>query len=268
MSAALGTVAALWRYPVKSLAGEQLDRAAVTERGVLGDRAYGLVDAATGRVATAKARGWPGLFALRAALTTAPRPGQPMPAVTVALPDGRQVRSDDPDAAQLLSAALDRRLTLERPDADGQGRRWWPDLPGADERADEDAMPPGTFVDAAAVHLLTTASLRQLADRYPAGRMDVRRFRPNVVIDTGPDLTGFVENGWVGRTVRLGDEVELAITRPCPRCVMTTLPQGDLPKDPGILRTAARHNDANAGVYATVVRGGTVRRGEQVTLDN
>jgi uncharacterized protein YcbX len=94
----------------------------------------------------------------------------------------------------------------------------------------------------------------------------VRRFRPNIVVATAPDQQGFVENDWIGRTLAIGDQVRLRITGPCPRCVMTTLPQGDLPKDAGILRTAAQNNEANVGVYADVVKSGTVRRGDDVTL--
>jgi uncharacterized protein YcbX len=76
-----------------------------------------------------------------------------------------------------------------------------------------------------------------------------------------------VENAWAGRTLAIGDSVRIQITRPCARCVMTTLPQSDLPRDSGILRTAARHNRASVGVYASVARGGTVRRGDPVRLE-
>jgi uncharacterized protein YcbX len=75
-----------------------------------------------------------------------------------------------------------------------------------------------------------------------------------------------VENDWIGQTIAIGDDVRLRITGPCPRCVMTTLPQGDLPKDAGILRTAAQNNHANVGVYADVIVGGTVRRGDRAAL--
>ena len=105
--------------------------------------------------------------------------------------------------------------------------------------------------------------LRQL---YPEGRFEVRRFRPNVVVGPTDGQAGFIENEWVGRSLAIGDEVRLRITQPCPRCVMTTIAQDDLPKDPGILRTAARHNDVNVGVYATVERPGRVRRGDEVWL--
>jgi len=127
-------------------------------------------------------------------------------------------------------------------------------------------MPAGTFFDIAVVHLLTTATINHLRALYPQGRFEVRRFRPNIVVSTGGEDTGFAENDWIGRTVAIGGNVRLAITEPCPRCVMVTLPQGDLPKDSGILRTAAQHNAVNVGVYASVVSGGTIRRGDPVIL--
>ncbi len=116
------------------------------------------------------------------------------------------------------------------------------------------------------VHLLTTATLDRLSQLYPDGRFDVRRFRPNVVVAPSNGEGGFPENEWVGRTVAIGEEVRLRITKPCGRCVMTTLAQDDLPKDPGILRTAAQHNNVKVGVYASVERGGLVRRGDEVWL--
>jgi len=127
-------------------------------------------------------------------------------------------------------------------------------------------LPAGTFFDLAVVHMLTTATIDHLRALYPEGRFEVRRFRPNIVVSTGPGEQGFVENDWIGHTVAIGDQVCLRITGPCPRCVMTTLPRGDLPKDPGILRAAAQHNQANVGVYADVIAGGAIRRGDPVTL--
>jgi uncharacterized protein len=130
----------------------------------------------------------------------------------------------------------------------------------------DEAMPPGTFFDLAGVHVLTTSTIDRLRELHPRGRFEVRRFRPNVVVHVGDDVVDFVENKWVGRQMRIGDEVVLEITGPCPRCVMTTLPQGDLPKDREILRTAARFNDVNVGVYAEVRQAGMVRRGDAVAL--
>ncbi|MGE5755045.1 MAG: MOSC domain-containing protein [Planctomycetaceae bacterium] len=114
---------------------------------------------------------------------------------------------------------------------------------------------------------LTTATIDRLRDLYPQGRFEVRRFRPNIVVEPASGEKIFVENAWIGHRIAIGDEVCLRITGPCPRCVMTTLPQGDLPRDPGILRTAAQHNQVNVGVYAAVLRGGTIRRGDPIRFE-
>ena len=86
------------------------------------------------------------------------------------------------------------------------------------------------------------------------------------MIDPTGNDESFAEDGWIGRTLALGDEVRLRVTGPCPRCVMTTLPQSDLPRDVGILGAAARHHDANVGVYASVMQGGAIRRGDRIRL--
>ena len=265
----IGSVVALWRYPVKSMMGEQLNAAEVTDRGLLGDRRYALVDRETDKVASAKfPRKWPTLFAHRATYVEPPA-GEDLPPVRITLPDGRMIRSDDADIGQILSADLGREVALDRSaPAAPSLEEYWPDMDGLDFRdaLTEETMLPGTFFDAGMVHLLTTATLDRLSQLYPEGRFDVRRFRPNVVVAPSNSQTGFMENEWVGRTLAIGDEVRLRITKPCGRCVMTTLAQDDLPKDPGILRTAAQHNNVKVGVYAAVERGGLVRRGDEVWL--
>ena len=127
-------------------------------------------------------------------------------------------------------------------------------------------LPAGTFFDCGVVHLLTTATLDRMRALYPHGRFEVRRFRPNIVVEVATGAKDFVENEWVGQTFAIGDEVRLHISRLCTRCVMTTLAQGDLPKDIGILRTVARHNQAHLGVYASVLRGGPIHRGDAINL--
>ena len=279
-----GTIVSLWRYPVKSTMGEELNAAEITKRGLLGDRAYALVDSSDRKVASAKnPRKWPQLFDFRAALADAPRTGLKAPPVRITLPDGTIVTSEQPDLHQIFSKVLKREVRL---DAIAHGHQdvvesalpnvrtaaaeeYWPDIEGLDHRdtVTDFGLPEGTFFDCAVLHLLTTATIDRLRVLYPQGRFEVRRFRPNIVVETANDEKDFVENAWIGQILAIGDAVRLSITGPCPRCVMTTLPQGDLPKDTGILRTAAQHNRANVGVYASVLQGGKVRRGDFVRLE-
>ena len=265
----IGAVTSLWRYPVKSMMGEELNATEITERGLLGDRAYALVDSSDRKVATAKnPRKWPRLFDFRATFIEPARSGAKIPAARIVLPDDITITTDQSDLNQILSKALDRAVTLgtSQPRA-VTAEEYWPDMEGLDHRdtVTDFTLPEGTFFDCAAIHLLTTATLDRLRESYPQGRFEVRRFRPNIVVQLTSGEKGFAENAWIGQTLAIGDEVRLNITGPCGRCVMTTLAQGDLPRDPGILRTAAQHNQVNVGVYAAVVRNGTIRRGDAVT---
>src|SRR5207302_6358868 len=266
----VGSVVSLWQYPVKSMMGEELNAAEVTERGLLGDHAYALVDSFDGKVATAKnPRKWPRLFDFRATFIEPARAAAKIPPVRIALPDGTAVTSNQDDLNQILSKALNREVALRAARGGAvNAEEYWPDMDGLDHRdtVTDFTLPEGTFFDCAMVHLLTTATLDRLRELYPQGRFEVRRFRPNIVVQLASGEKRFAENAWVGHTLAIGDEVSLSITGPCGRCVMTTLAQGDLSKDPGILRTAAQHNQANVGVYASVRQAGLVRRGDAVRL--
>jgi uncharacterized protein len=265
---AVGSVVSLWRYPVKSMMGEELNGAEVTERGILGDRAYALLDPATGKVVSAKnPRKWARMFDFRAAYLDAPEVGNPLPPVRIVCPDGTLISSDRDEAVPLLSKFLDRPVQFktaapERPSLE----EYWPDIEGLAQRekVTDEPMPARTFFDSAVLHILTTATLDRLRQLFPEGRFEVRRFRPNIVVEAVEGAEGFVEDGWIGKVLGIGREVRVRVTGSCPRCVMTTLPQGDLPQDGGILRTAAKHHGVNVGVYASVTRGGMIRRGDQV----
>ena len=267
----LGSVVSLWRYPVKSMMGEELNAVEVTNHGLLGDRAYALRDPSNGKVVSAKnPRKWANLLDFRAAFAEPPRAQEEIPPVRITLPDGGLVISDQSDLNELLTDALGREVTLaakapETPSLE----EYWPDMEGLDHRetVTDEAMPAGTFFDLGVTHVLTTATIDRLRELYPEGRFEVRRYRPNIVVKPASEEKDFLENAWIAHTLVIGDEVRLNVTGPCPRCVMTTLPQGDLPKDPGILRTAAQHNQVNVGVYAAVIRGGTIRRGDPVRLE-
>jgi uncharacterized protein len=272
-SALIGVVEELWRYPVKSMLGEQVTASEVADRGLLGDRAYALRDTSDGKIATAKnPRKWPNLFDCSATLTSAPRADAKMPPARITLPNGTTINTEQPDAARILSAALKREIKLETVgDASAReiSEEFWLDMDGLEHRntVTEFNLPDGTFFDTATVHLLTTATLERLHELYPEGRFAVPRFRPNVVVSPTDKHSGFVENDWLTRIIAIGDNVRLKIDLNCARCVMTTLAQRDLPRDPGILRTAAQHNRVNVGVYASVLQGGKIQRGDSIRLE-
>ncbi|HEX4125505.1 MAG TPA: MOSC domain-containing protein [Tepidisphaeraceae bacterium] len=264
-----GTLASLHRYPVKSMMGEDLNAARITPKGLFGDRAYALCDAETRKIVSAKnPRKWPNMFSFRATYVVPPEPAGELPAVRVTLPHGELAVSSSDDFDSAVSQALGRAVYLlsSAPPA-AELEEYWPDMEGLAHRdhVTDEAVPAGTFFDLATLHVLTTSTLDALRSLYPAGRFEPRRFRPNLIIAT-PNQTGFVENQWIGKTISIGDEVKLKITGPCPRCVMTTLAQGDLPKDPGVLKTAAQHNNVQVGVYASVLQTGFVRIGDSVSV--
>lgn len=275
-----GAVRSLWRYPVKSMRGEELDEALIIDGGILGDRAYAAIDQSNGKVASAKfPRKWSKLLELRASYVEPPRLGESIPPVRITWPEGVHLMSSAGDLSARLSDTLRCRvnLTTARPESASVER--------VDPLASDESildigalMMKGRFSDYAAVHLLTTSTLTRFSELYPESQFDERRFRPNVVVETPAGQSGFVENEWVGRTVTIGDEVRLRVTDPTPRCAIPTLDHGELPRDPRILRTIAEHNMLpipvldgqimpSAGVYAFVARGGTTRRGDPVRIE-
>ena len=267
----IGNVVSIWRYPVKSMMGEELNSSYVTERGLIGDRVYAIIDQQTGKVASAKNPGkWGKLFDFRAAFIDSPQTVENIPPVRITLPDGSQIFSNHDEIDRTLSKVLGREVSvmkasLEKPSYE----EYWPDIEGLAQReiVTDEAMPPQTFFDVAVIHLLTTSTIDHLRELYLGGRFEIRRFRPNIVVESASEEKDFIENSWVDKKVAIGEDIVLKVIGPCTRCVMITLPQGDLPKDLGILRTVAKYNQVHAGVYASVHRGGTIRRGDIVQLE-
>ncbi len=267
----IGNVVSIWRYPVKSMMGEELNSSYVTERGLIGDRVYAIIDQQTGKVASAKNPGkWGKLFDFRAAFIESPQTVENIPPVRITLPDGSQIFSNHDEIDRALSKGLGREVSvmkasLEKPSYE----EYWPDIEGLAQReiVTDEAMPPQTFFDVAVIHLLTTSTIDRLRELYLGGRFEIRRFRPNIVVESASEEKDFIENSWVDKKVAIGEDIVLKVIGPCTRCVMITLPQGDLPKDLGILRTVAKYNQVHAGVYASVHRGGTIRRGDIVQLE-
>ncbi len=266
----IGSVAAIHRYPVKSMMGEELNSTQVGMNGVQGDRVFSIADPATGKVASAKNPSkWPGLFSYRAAFTH-PFDEKGLPPARITFPDGSTVLTEDSQIENKLSASLGKPVKfLAGAIASGTLEEYWPDIEGLARRdvITDETMPPGTFFDCASIHFLTTATIDSLRAAYPGGRFETRRFRPNFVIETPADMTGYPENEWNDKILAIGDEVKIKITGPCGRCVMTTLAQSDLPKDSGILKAAAKHNQARVGAYAAVLQGGSVHCGDIVRIE-
>jgi MOSC domain-containing protein len=274
----IGKVAALWRYPVKSMLGEKLDEASVGLRGIVGDRAFALREAETGRVLSAKK--YPKLFTMSAGYESSPEGEAPAP-VRITLPDGKIIHPDDPDASQTLSAILGRAVRIEWAE---RGQTYlaaidaatvfggiptsqiFPELKTT-TLPDFFPLPEGTFFDSAPIHVLASATLKHLS-RIAGGdsRFDQRRFRPNIYVESEGVADGFVEDEWLGGMLEVGESVKIGGMKPALRCVMTTHPQTDLPEDPVILRTAAKNHSTNVGVFAAVAARGKVRIGDPVYL--
>jgi uncharacterized protein YcbX len=283
----LGTVREIWRYPFKSMQGERLERCEVGALGLPGDRGWAVRDETAGEIRGAKKL--PALLLCSARYREEPAGGR-IPPVDITLPDGSSVASDAPAAAARLSEVVGRRVTLwplvaasnrehyrrgpfDNPDMMAELRQVFgrlddeplPDLSVFPQELFEFTSLPGTYFDALPIHLLTTASLATMAGNNPNAAWDVRRFRPNFVIETTPETAGLAEVEWCGKTIRLG-ALELRCEMPTARCSMTTQPQDRLQKDPSVLRTIVRSAGQNLGAYANVARPGRVAVGDSVTL--
>ena len=271
----------IWRYPVKSMIGEQVPHVEVAAHGFVNDRQWAIRDEVRGGIRGAKKIG--GLMRLRAEVMSDG-------ATRIHFPDGTALEAGNPALDARLSLELDHRVSLQSlpaaTDLD-HFRRGEPDnedlltelraIFGRDEDEPlpdlsifppeiiEFESPPGTHHDAFPLLVMSTSALRSLSSALPDSAIDVRRFRPSILIDTG-DQTGHPEFGWVGRHLQIG-EVELRIGVACPRCVMVTREvSANIPADRAVLRHIIRELDQNVGVYATVITPGTIEEGDTVTL--
>ena len=279
------SIKALYRYPVKSMGGDNLDHTALTKSGIPGDRCWTIKDEERGGIKGGKR--FPQLMDMHAVLEHEPDALTLSPPVAITLPDQSHTHSTDPNVNQALSAAIGSPVSL------------WP-LLSADQlehyrrppnpenfdqiayfrvlfaRTDDEPLPdlsifpeelfiyessPGTYFDAFPLLIMTTASLNAMTATTAESNFDVRRFRPNILLDT--DADGFVENSWVGRRLQVGSAI-LQINAICPRCVMTTHGFADLPKDPRVMRHLVQQNEGNLGVYASIEQSGNIKLGDQV----
>lgn len=287
----VGRVTAIWRYPVKSMAGERLSESRVGELGLHADRTWAVRDVATD--ATTSAKKLPGLLlcTARYAITPPPDAGPGnAPEVVIGFPDGHEISSADPAVHRTLSAYLDHDVELRPlpPVSDREQYRapmatksdmrtifgLGPDEPLPDlsmfplrklAEISRYATPIGSYVDAYPVHLLTERSLQSMAGYAPGSDFDVRRFRPTLLIDTA-DTAELPELSWCGGVLHLPGCAFTPVI-PTIRCVMPTHPQQGLDRDPAITRTVAAHARRCLGVYANVSTPGRVAEGDVLRLD-
>jgi len=284
----IGTVKEIWRYPVKSMAGERMNRANLSPRGIYGDRGWAIRDEKAGEIRNA--RKLPALLHCRATYLREPNADDAPPA-QITLPDGTTFRSDSAEASARLSELLGRSVSIwpiqppterdllrraapDNPDMKAEMREVFgrlmdeplPDFSTLPSQILEFTAPFGTFFDAFPFNVLTTASLSTLSRCNPAADFDTRRFRPNVVIETAPGIEGLAEAEWSGRTLRIG-ATRIKIEMPTVRCVIPTLDQPGVKKDPSVLRTIVRDAAQNLGAYASVTAGGAIALGDEVALE-
>jgi len=280
-------VSQLWRYPVKSMVGGRVDSIELDELGIVGDRTWAVRDLERGGIRGAKKIG--SLMRLAARDVDDGH-------VEITLPDGSTARTTDTDVDERVSAALDHRVQLERlrpADDLDHYRRGAPDsddivaeLRGIFGRDDgepfpdfsvfppiitEFESPPGTYYDVFPLMIMSEAALGALASALPDSNVEILRFRPSLVIDTGDDggdssTPGRPEFDWRGRRARIGSAT-IEFGAPCPRCVMVTREiSDDIPTDRAVLRHIVSDLDQNLGVYATIVAPGAVRVGDHLSF--
>ncbi|MFA7353822.1 MAG: MOSC N-terminal beta barrel domain-containing protein [Sulfurimonadaceae bacterium] len=265
----IGSVASLFRYPVKSMAGEQIESTLINKKGVIGDRKYALIDTKTGKIVSAKnPRKWPNIFKYYAKYISEPTEYNHAD-IEIIFPNNLNIKSTQEDVNEVLSSAFNAEIKLTSTvPKKVQLEEYFADIEEIQQHdsVSDANMAEGTFFDLGMIHLLTTSTIKKFEELYPDGDFHIKRFRPNIVINLNSKEIGFIENKWIGKNIAIGDEVILKIKEPCPRCVMTTLEQDDLPKDINILKTILKNNSGNLGIYADVVRGGTIKDNDLITI--
>jgi len=285
------TIKSIWRFPVKSFRGEHLEKAMLEGPGMLGDRAYALIDKESGKVITAKSvKQFPDILDCSAIFIEEPSSGKELPPVKITLPHGNSVMSDSDEVDQVLSDYFNKNVTLARKaPTDYTIDQYHPDIekihPAGfrdtsieqklgtalfEEIGMDSPIPVGSFMDMFPLSLITTSTLDHLAKLSPGSNFDISRFRMNLLLDSSE--SGLVENGWLRKSFTVGKEVKIMVAMPDPRCVMTTLEQNGIPKDTSILKTLVQHNRLDvgggefpcAGVYAIITNPGLVKLGDAI----
>jgi len=274
------TITEIHRYPVKSMLGETPSEVTVSERGIQGDRAWATRDEVRGGIRGAKKLPQLMLFGARSIDGNTSE---------ITAPDGSTCLTNSEEMNHWLSEKLDHSVTLWPllpPDNLEHYRRGAPDsedfeqelreifgrtpdepLPDLSAFAEviEFESPPGTYFDAFPIMLMTQQSLDTMSEAAPYSAFDEKRFRANFILNVDGSTDRFPEQAWIGKELHIG-EVVLKVIDTCPRCSMTTHATDTLPRDTDIMRHLVIEAEGNLGVYAKVVRGGTITQGQTVTV--
>jgi uncharacterized protein YcbX len=284
----------LWRYPVKSMRGESLSSVEVTDGGIAFDRGWAVRDEMARTIRGAKFLGQLMQCSARYLPDRMADNGR-VPHACITLPNGTEINTDDERIHAQLSEVVGREVTI------------WPLQPASDEdhyrintletgdimsevrkmmalKDDEPldlsqfppnlvrelttfVVPPGTYFDALPINILTEASLRHLQTLLPASKLDVRRFRPNILVRDDEGTSGLLEEQWLGKSLKVG-EVDISVVMRCPRCVMVTREQDDLPDDKSIMRALVRDLGQCISVYGLIQAGGSLQIGQPILISD
>lgn len=280
------TIASLHRYPVKSFLGERLERSHLSLRGLPGDRAWAVRDEVKGGIRGA--RRFPALMRCAARYSSEP-PSEGVIAADITLPDGTTMGIDDERAPAALSELVGSEVTVWPLQPAENLEHYLRGRPAAADmmtelrtifaRTEDEPLPdltvfspdvlkyetpPGTYFDVFPLLLLTKQSLAHMQSLAEGCRFDVRRFRPNLLIDA-PSSDPFPELAWVGKRLRIGSAV-LKMEVPCPRCSITTHAVDDLPRDLTIMRRLVKEADGILGIYASIESPGDVAVGDSIEV--
>ncbi len=283
----IGTIKNIYRYPVKTMGGEEVNQCFVDETGVLGDRVWTMYDQNGGGICGGKR--YPALMQFDARFTATPTPEHRAAQAEITMPDGTVLATDDPSASKQISDVLGVEMALmpvmpadqldhyrRDPSVEfsEEGLRAMfartpdeplPDLTTFPAEVLEFESPPGTYFDAFPLMMMTQSGMDGVQARSSESQVDVRRFRPNFLIETVDGKPGHAEADWAGKTLQIG-ELVLQADMTCPRCVMTTHGFKDLPKDPKIMRAVVQETGGDLGIYARVVQPGIVNVGDDIVL--
>jgi len=289
----VGHISEVWRYPVKSMAGESIDGAHIDSYGMIGDRAWATINSETGDVGWGKS--YPKLMNLQARYTQEPPSGrvycEDVAPVAIHFPGGEAVVSNEnPDEALSDYVGAPLHLSPLEPPENRQHYRWQeppsveailkllgigPDEPPPELSVYDESLielmaeyfaPPGTYYDAFPIHALTTSTLEHM-ERKSGEAFELQRFRPNFLIQTTPEIKGLIEFEWIGKSLEIGESL-FRVEAKTVRCSMPARGQAPygLPQNAQIAKSLFAETQRFLGAYLSVTKSGKVCVGDRVTL--